>query len=91
MAVARFAIRLTPRGGADRVDGVRAGALRVRVAAAPVDGAANAALMALIADELGLPRGRIRLVAGTANRRKLIEVDGIEPAALRSRWPGLDV
>ena len=47
MATARFAVRLTPRGGADRVDGVLAGALRVRVAAAPVDGAANAALMAL--------------------------------------------
>lgn len=91
MPTARFAVRLTPRGGTDRVDGVHEGTLRARVAAAPVDGAANAALTTLIADALGVPRGRVRLVAGGANRRKLIEVDGLEPAALRSRWPGLDV
>lgn len=91
MPSARFAVRLTPRGGADRVDGVRDGTLHARVAAAPVDGAANAALTGLLADALGVPRGRIRLVAGAANRRKVIEVDGFEPAALRSRWPGLDV
>jgi uncharacterized protein YggU (UPF0235/DUF167 family) len=48
----RFAVRLTPRGGADRVDGVVDGALRVRVAAAAVDDAANRAMMRLIAAEL---------------------------------------
>lgn len=75
----------------DRVEAVVDGVLRVRVAAAPVDGAANAALTGLIADALGLSRSRIRLVSGASNRRKLIEVDGLEAAALRSRWPGLDV
>lgn len=67
------------------------GILTVRVAAAPVDGAANAALIGLLAEALGLAKGRIRLVGGESNRRKLIEVDGLEPAALRARWPGLDV
>lgn len=67
------------------------GALKVRVAAPPVDGAANESLTRLIADALGIARSRVRLVAGAANRRKLIEMDGVDPAALRSRWPGLDV
>ena len=91
MTTVRFGVRLTPRGGADRVGSVVDGVLTARVAAAPVDGAANAALTALLAEVLGLPKGRVRLVAGTSNRRKLIEVEGLEPAALRARWPGLDV
>ena len=53
----RFAVRLTPRGGADRVDGVVDGVLRVRVAAPPVDGAANTALIRLLARELDVPVG----------------------------------
>jgi Uncharacterized conserved protein len=67
------------------------GSLRVRVAAAPVDGAANASLERVIADALGLARGRVHLVGGATNRRKLIDIEGVEAAALRARWPGLDV
>jgi uncharacterized protein YggU (UPF0235/DUF167 family) len=79
-----------PRGGADRVDGVgEDGVLRVRVAAPPVDGAANEALCRLLADELDVPRGAVRLLAGAAGRRKLVELDGIDQAALAARWPAL--
>ncbi len=85
----RFQVRLTPRGGADRVDAVVDGVLRVRVAAPPVDGAANAALLRLLADELGVPRGAVRLRSGEAGRVKLVEVDGVAPEALARRWPGL--
>ena len=67
------------------------GALKVRVTAAPVDGAANDALVRLIADTLRVPRGRVHLVTGAANRRKLIEIEGVDAAVLRARWPGLDV
>jgi hypothetical protein len=87
----RFGARLTPRAGGDGVDGVVDGVLRVRVAAPPIDGAANEALTRLIAAELGLPRSAVRLAGGARNRRKWIELDGVEPAALRARWPGLDV
>lgn len=90
-ASARFAVRLTPRGGADRIDGVHDGTLRVRVAAPPVDGAANAALMRLIARELDVPVSAVRIAAGASGRSKVVEVDGLAPAALRSRWPNLDV
>jgi uncharacterized protein YggU (UPF0235/DUF167 family) len=70
---------------------VTGGALRVRVAAPPVDGAANDALIRLLADALAVPRAQVRLVAGASGRRKLIEIDGLDPAFARSRWPGLDV
>lgn len=91
MAGARFVVRLTPRGGANRIEPVIGGVLTARVAAAPVDGAANTALTWLLAEALDLPRSRIRLVGGASNRRKVIEIEGVDPAALRSRWPGLDV
>jgi uncharacterized protein YggU (UPF0235/DUF167 family) len=88
---ARIPVRLTPRGGADRLDGVADGVLRVRVAAAAVEGAANKALLRLLADELGVPRGAVRLSVGATSRTKLVEVDGIDPAAVAARWPGLRV
>jgi uncharacterized protein len=85
----RFAVRLTPRGGLDRVDGVVDGTLRARVAAPAVDGAANQALRRLIADELDVPRRAVRLIAGATGRTKVVAVDGIDPAAVAARWPGL--
>jgi uncharacterized protein YggU (UPF0235/DUF167 family) len=86
---ARLRVRLTPRAGADRVDGVADGVLRVRVAAAPVDGAANEALCRLIAREIALPRTSIRIASGATSRVKVVEIDGAGEDALRARWPGL--
>lgn len=75
----------------DRIDGVIDGALRVRVAAAPVDGAANEALTRLIAAAVGVANGRVRLVSGVTGRRKVVEVEGLDAADVKARWPGLDV
>lgn len=81
-----------PRGGQDRIDGVsEEGVLQVRVAAPAVGGAANAALVRLLADELDAPRSAVRLVAGATGRQKLIAVDGISPQAVAQRWPGIKV
>ncbi len=83
-------MRLTPRGGTDRVDGVgEDGVLRVRVAAPPVDSAANEALGRLLARELGVTRSGVRIVAGAMARLKVVAVAGIDAPAVRSRWPGL--
>lgn len=88
----RFAVRLTPRGGDDRVDGVSPeGELQARVSAPAVGGAANAALVRLIAAELDLPRSSVRLVAGATGRHKLVVVEGIPAEGLVQRWPGLRV
>jgi len=87
----RFGVRLTPGAGADRIDRVGEGTLLARVAARPVDGAANAALIRLLAAELGVAPSRISIVRGPRARVKTMEVSGLDAAALRSRWPDLDV
>jgi uncharacterized protein YggU (UPF0235/DUF167 family) len=69
------------------VDGV----LRAYVAAPAVAGAANQSLLKLIADELGIARRSVRLVAGASGRQKLVVVEGLEPDAVVARWPGLRV
>jgi uncharacterized protein len=73
------------------VEGVIDGVLRARVAAPPVEGAANQALLRLLADELGVARRAVRLVAGAAGRQKLVVVEGITPDDVLARWPGLRV
>jgi uncharacterized protein YggU (UPF0235/DUF167 family) len=87
----RFAVRLTPRAAVDRVDGVIDGVLRARVGAPAVEGAANNALIRLIAEELGVPRSDVRIVAGATSRQKLVVVDGADAEAIVARWPGLRV
>ncbi|HKB28446.1 MAG TPA: DUF167 domain-containing protein [Candidatus Limnocylindrales bacterium] len=87
----RFAIRLSPRSAITRVDGVVDGALRVRVAAPAVDGAANAALVRLLADELELAVRDVRIVAGARSRQKLVMAEGVDAEAVVARWPGLRV
>ena len=52
-------------------------ALKVRLGAPPVDGAANEALIALLAEELGVPRRAVRIVSGASSRSKLVHVEGI--------------
>jgi uncharacterized protein YggU (UPF0235/DUF167 family) len=85
----RFAVQLTPRGGADQVDGVVDGVLRVRVAAAPVDDAANRAMVRLLARELGVAPRSVRIVGGATARTKVVTVAGMHAGRLRAKWPGL--
>lgn len=87
----RFAVRLSPRAARDGVDGVVDGDLRCRVTAPPAEGAANAALLRLLAGELAVPRGSLRIVVGATARTKVIEVEGRTAAELLARWPGLAV
>ena len=82
-------MRLTPRGGTDRIDRVEGGVLRVRVAAAPVDGAANVSLLRLLAAELEVAPSALRVVAGASSRVKVVEVEGLDAAVIARRWPGL--
>jgi len=88
---ARFAVRITPRSAVERVDEVVDGVLKVRVMAPAVEGAANAALIRILADELDIARRDIRIVAGATSRQKLVVVDGVDPEAIVARWPGLRV
>ena len=87
----RFAVRLAPRSSSNRVDGVVDGVLKVRVTAAAVEGAANTALVHLLADVLGVARRDVRIVAGATSRQKLVVVDRADRDAIVARWPGLRV
>lgn len=53
------------------------GCVKIRLAAPPVDGAANAALIEFVADQLRVAKSRVRITAGLTGRRKTIEVDGV--------------
>jgi uncharacterized protein (TIGR00251 family) len=72
----RFDVRVQPRASRDEIAGAFGGALRVRLRAPPVDGAANEALVGFLAESLGVSRRNVRIVAGHAGRQKTIEVDG---------------
>ena len=78
----RFQVRVQPRASRNEVAGELGGALKIRLQAPPVDGAANEALVSFLADELGVPRRVVRIVAGTTSRSKTVEVDGIAPSAV---------
>ena len=78
----RFDVRVQPRASRTGISGVHDSALRVRLQVPPVDGAANTALVALIAESLGVPRRDVRIVAGAASRTKVLEVVGVERGAV---------
>jgi uncharacterized protein len=81
-----IALRVTPRGGRDEIDGLETLAdgrnvLKVRVRAIAEGGAANHAVTELVAKALGVPKGKVRVLSGTTSRLKQIAVDG-DPARL---------
>lgn len=81
----RLQLHIQPRASITEIVGVHGDALKVRLAAPPVDGAANDALIRFLAERLGVPRSAVQLIAGMSGRRKLIEARGvsIEDARLR--------
>ncbi len=87
----RFAVRLTPRSVVERAEDVVDGILRVKVMAPAVEGAANNALVRVLADALDIPRRDVRIVAGAASRQKLVVVEGVPAEVVIARWPGLKV
>ncbi|HET9428582.1 MAG TPA: DUF167 domain-containing protein [Allosphingosinicella sp.] len=85
----RFAVRVTPKASRDALGGPIVtpdgrNAVAVRLAAAPVDGAANKALIGLLAKTLSVPKSRVRIVSGESSRLKIVEVDGASAEALEA-------
>ena len=84
-----FAVRLTPKGGRDAIEGWQEGAdgaryLEARVSAAPHDGEANEALIALLARALDVAKSKVKIVSGVSARIKRVEVEG-DASALAAR------
>lgn len=83
--MARLTIRLSPRASRDEIVGMREGMLVVRVTAAPVDGAANEALVRLLAKLLDVARSEVTIVSGKTARTKVVEMAGLEEAQVWRR------
>lgn len=80
----RFGVRVQPRASREAVLGVHEGALRVALTAPPVDGEANAALIAFMAKRLRVARRDVTIVQGETGRSKVLEVRGVEVDAVRA-------
>jgi hypothetical protein len=73
----RIRVYVQPRASKTAVAGMHGDSVRIRLAAPPVDNAANEALIEFIADKLDLGKRCVRVAAGATSRRKLIEIDGV--------------
>jgi uncharacterized protein (TIGR00251 family) len=78
-------IVVSPRSPRNALEIAADGALRVRVAAPPVDGAANAAVLRLLADLLGVPRSRLEIASGASARHKRVTIAGLTPDLVVAR------
>ena len=85
MLIADLDVRVIPRAGRSEIAGLRDGAVLVRLAAAPVDGAANDELIALIAKALRIPRRDITIVSGERSRSKRVRIAGLDREQILSK------
>src|SRR2546426_493023 len=83
--IATLVVHVAPRARTTAVAGRHGDAIRIRVAAPPVDGAANAELVRFLAERLGVSRSAVAIAAGAAGRRKTVEIAGLATdAAVRA-------
>lgn len=73
----RFSVRVQPRASSDSIAGVHGTALKIRLTAPPVDGAANEHLVNFLAGIFALPRRAVKILAGESSRSKIIEIEGV--------------
>jgi uncharacterized protein (TIGR00251 family) len=73
----RVAVYIQPRAKRTEIAGRHGADLKIRIAAPPVDQAANAALLAFGAQRLGVRQRDVRLITGATSRRKVLEIDGV--------------
>lgn len=78
----RLRIRAQPKASKTELAGEHGDALKIRIAAPPVDGEANRELLRFLAKRLHLPASSIRVVSGESGRNKVIEVQGASPTAI---------
>jgi uncharacterized protein (TIGR00251 family) len=72
-----FAVRVVPRSSRNQIVGVEGGALKIKLTAPPVEGAANAALIEFVAEWLGVRRSAVSIVSGDKARNKLVRVKDV--------------
>ena len=90
MEEARISVHAQPNAGKDEVVGWRDGVLWLRVAAPPLKGEANAALVAFLARRLGVSRREVFIVSGAASRNKVVAIAGLEQEQVFARLHNLE-
>lgn len=80
----RINVRVIPRSSKSVLEWEQ-GALKARLKAPPVDGAANKALIELLAERLAIPQRAIIIVRGTTSRQKTVEIEGVTPEEVERR------
>ncbi len=84
----RIDVFVQPRAAKTELAGLHDGHPKIRVAAPPVEGAANSALIEFVAKRLKVAKGRVRVVGGLSSRRKVLEIDGVAAEAVREALRG---
>jgi hypothetical protein len=82
-------VRVIPRAGKSGIAGMRGDALLVRLHAPPVDGAANAELIEVLAEALGVPKRAVSIASGERSRQKRVRIEGVTNEMLSSAFPRL--
>jgi uncharacterized protein len=85
MSSIRLEVYVQPRASRTELAGTYDGLIRIRIAAPAVENAANRALIDFIAQQLGIAKRRVRLVAGGTSRRKVLEVDDVGADLIASK------
>lgn len=80
-------VRVLPRASRNQVLGVEQGAIKIKLTAPPVEGAANAALIEFVADWLGVRKSAVTIVSGEKARHKRVQVAGLTVEAVRRKLP----
>ena len=88
MPSVRVEVYIQPRAAKSELAGMHGDSIKIRIAAPPVDNAANQALIEFMAERLGIAKRRVRVVSGATSRKKVLEIDDVSAeritAALRS-------
>lgn len=85
MPSVRIEVYIQPRASKTEVAGLHGGAIKIRIAAPPVDNAANRALIEFIAQKLGVAKSCVHIVSGSTGRRKILEVSGVTTDLIAAR------
>jgi uncharacterized protein (TIGR00251 family) len=78
----RLDVYIQPRASRTELAGLHDGVIKIRIAAPPVENAANLALVEFVAQKLGITKRSVRVVSGGTSRRKTLEIDGVTAAAI---------
>jgi len=85
---AAFTVHVVPRASKNEIAGRMGDAIKVRLTAPPVEGKANKALVAFLAEQLGVRKSQVEIVAGETSRNKMVSVLGLSPVEVEERLLG---